>query len=118
MWFEYRQNNSGGSFRFDKKKGISVYVWVEAEDAAAADKRAEDIGLYFNGCDSGCDCPCCGDRWYGKGGWCQDMGVEELPPFIEVYHEWARSDRSDGASEAYAHPLQGKFFAIPTVKRK
>ena len=62
-FFEYRQNNSGGSFAYDGERGISTWVIVEAHDAAEADRRAESIGLYWDGCDAGRDCPCCGDRW-------------------------------------------------------
>lgn len=70
MFFTYRQNNSGGVFDFDDRKGIGVAVIVEAASVAEANERAEAIGLYFDGCDSGIDCDCCGDRWsrpYGDG---------------------------------------------------
>lgn len=43
---------------------------VEADSATEADERAERAGAYFNGCESGMDCECCGDRWsraYGAG---------------------------------------------------
>lgn len=69
-FFTYVQNNTGGSFDFYPKSGITHYVIVEAVDAAHADQRANAIGLYFNGCDDGRDCSCCGDRWcsaYGNG---------------------------------------------------
>ena len=58
-FFEYRQNNSGGSF--DTDMGHAIYV--EADTLNEANARAEFVGVYFNGCDSGQDCPCCGDRW-------------------------------------------------------
>lgn len=64
------QNNSGGSFHFDEAAGITHFVVVEANDVYHATARAEEIGLYWNGCDAGRDCSCCGDRWsepYGKG---------------------------------------------------
>ena len=60
MFYHYSQNNSGGSFDFDKKAGITHHVVIEAESAEAADRKAESIGLYFDG--EG-DCPCCGERW-------------------------------------------------------
>ena len=65
-FYTYRQNNSGGGFVIDKKRGISVYVIIEADSTREADARAEQIGLYFDGYG---DCPCCGNRWsefYGK----------------------------------------------------
>jgi hypothetical protein len=63
-FYEYDQNNSGGSFHNSEKEGIAEYVIIEALNAAHANARAEEIGLYFNGCDAGKDCSCCGDRWY------------------------------------------------------
>lgn len=63
MFYDYRQNNSGGSFYLDETVGHSVIV--EAEDYEQANKRAKEIGLYFDGAG---DCPCCGNRWYAKRG--------------------------------------------------
>lgn len=60
-FYEFRQNNSGGSFDYDEQRGISVSVIVEAVNSAEAVDKALEIGLYFNG--EG-DCECCGDRWY------------------------------------------------------
>lgn len=59
MFYTYNQNNSGGSFDF-QKDAISHYVIIEADSAAEADFRAVQVGVYF---DSSMDCPCCGDRW-------------------------------------------------------
>jgi hypothetical protein len=61
MFYEFHQNNSGGSFVFDKDRGISVNVIVEADSPEDANWRAEHIGLYFSGVG---DCRCCGNRWY------------------------------------------------------
>lgn len=60
-FWTYSQNNTGGSFDYDPNRGISNYVIVEAENADAADERAREIGLYFDGAG---DCSCCGNRWY------------------------------------------------------
>lgn len=57
----YQQNNSGGSFRYDKN--LSCSVIVEADNADKANSKAEDIGIYFNGVNKKRDCKCCGDRW-------------------------------------------------------
>ncbi len=62
-FYRFRQNNSGGSFKIDKKKGIGTNVFIEASSYEDANERAEEIGLYFYGCDKGVDCNCCGDRW-------------------------------------------------------
>jgi hypothetical protein len=70
VFFTYSQNNSGGSFDYDEVSGIGNYVVIEAESVTVANARALDIGLYFDGCDTGMDCSCCGDRWsepYGEG---------------------------------------------------
>lgn len=85
-WFDFSQNNSGGSFRFDEKRGITAYVVIEAIDYKHANMRAEEIGLYFDGCSSGMDCDCCGDRW--SAAWKSDDGEEEP----SVYGEPIRSE--------------------------
>ena len=62
MFFNYNQNNSGGSFVIDDD--VAHYVIIEADTAEEANKKAEEIGIYFDGVDKGWDCYCCGDRWY------------------------------------------------------
>lgn len=61
FWYEYSQNNSGG--RFDIDDNVSIRVLIQAEDKYAANRKAEAVGLYFDGCYEGRDCDCCGDRW-------------------------------------------------------
>lgn len=64
-FYTFSQNNSGGSF-----SGPAHYVIVEADDHDEANQIAQDVaGVYFNGCEDGSDCPCCGDRWYPMGSW-------------------------------------------------
>jgi hypothetical protein len=60
-WYEYRQNNSGGSFI--QNDDVSITVLIQAASTKEADTKAEDIGIYFDGCSDGRDCDCCGDRW-------------------------------------------------------
>jgi hypothetical protein len=63
-WFDYRQNNSGGSFT-----GEYLYIFVEANSPEQADEVAEEHGVYFDD-DYTRDCNCCGTRWsraYGTG---------------------------------------------------
>ncbi len=62
MWFKFDQNNTGG--RFTYSKNLADHVWIEADDPRFANIIAEDLGIYFDGCDAGRDCPCCGDRWH------------------------------------------------------
>lgn len=64
MFYTFTQNNSGGSFVTDDISGIGEYVIIEAKSAKQANEIAENKGIYFNGCDDGTDCSCCGDRWY------------------------------------------------------
>ena len=61
MFYEYWQNNSGGSF--DISEMLDAKVWIEADSADEANEIAESIGIYFNGVVEGMDCSCCGDRW-------------------------------------------------------
>jgi len=61
-FFEFNQNNSGGGFDTDDK--VCHRVIIEAKDSDEASDIAEGLGIYFNGCESGMDCECCGDRWY------------------------------------------------------
>jgi hypothetical protein len=63
MFYLFNQNNSGGSFDFDKASGITHYVIVEADTEESAITKAEQIGLYWDGVENGMDCECCGDRW-------------------------------------------------------
>lgn len=64
MFYKFGQNNSGGSFDYDGERGISHIVFIEADSAEEANRRAESIGIYFYGAETGADCDCCGDRWY------------------------------------------------------
>ena len=61
LYYTYRQNNSGGRFITDDE--VCGFVVIQAHDEKDADRRAQNIGIYFNGVDAGWDCSCCGDRW-------------------------------------------------------
>ena len=76
----YTQNNSAGAYDYPEWSGPAdrggvfaaskyqdklVDVWVLAESTIEADALAQEYaGVYFDGCESGMDCDCCGDRWY------------------------------------------------------
>ena len=64
-FYEFSQNNSGGSFDVDSK--ICHRLFIEAESSKAANQIAEELGCYWDGVDKGMDCNCCGDRWYRDG---------------------------------------------------
>ena len=61
-FYEFDQNNSGGSHSVDSN--LCHRLIIEAMNENEACDIAEGMGVYFNGCDDGMDCPCCGDRWY------------------------------------------------------
>lgn len=94
-WYTYSQNNSGGSFVIDEYAGIAHFVIVQATDAESANDAARRIGLYFNGCDSGRDCSCCGDRWSPAGGWWNDD--DEGTEFPMIFGAPAHEFWNDGA---------------------
>lgn len=99
-WYEYNQNNSGG--HFDADKSVCHRLFVQAENADAANSIAESLGVYFDGVDDGRDCECCGDRWYR-----QDTAVkfpmkysdtltfntiEEYAQYVAKEHGWTDPD--------------------------
>ena len=61
-FFEFSQNNTGGSFDVDEN--VAHRVLIEADTADEAIEKAESLGMYWDGVENGMDCPCCGDRWY------------------------------------------------------
>lgn len=75
-WFHYHQNNSGGFF----ERGMPHNLFVEAESAHVANARAAEVGVYFDGCDWGIDCDCCGDRWS------RARGPDDLPTDRDDYY--------------------------------
>jgi hypothetical protein len=114
MFYTFGQNNSGGSFDFDKSSGITHYVIIEAESAEDANDRAENIGLYFDG---EYDCPCCGSRWHST--W--DSDGKDVP---QIYGEavgkgtpykadtlWMGDD-----PEAVIHYLDGTIEWVKGIK--
>lgn len=66
-FYTYYQNNTGGDFEINKQHGICEIVIIEANSHTEANSIANNIGLYFDGCENGIDCNCCGDRWYEVG---------------------------------------------------
>ena len=91
MFYEFRQNNSGGAWG-----GPAMTVFIEADSGEEANSIAENNGLYFDGVGAGLDCECCGDRWYRKHD--NSEGTAELPNVEtprEIYAEWSRRDKVD-----------------------
>lgn len=113
QFFHFAQNNSGGSFDFELNK-YSHHVIIEARNAEHANALAEELGLYFDGCENGIDCDCCGDRWYQVH---SDDGddvplVYGKPP--EIHEDaWFGKDQPhtyvhflDGTTKGYYNPTQ------------
>lgn len=98
-FYEFDQNNSGGSFDIDPAKGIGPSVYIEATDTAHANARAEELGIYFNGVADGRDCACCGDRWHAL--WRDEEGVSEVVPgkYSFSWHDEIYVHRLDGTIE-------------------
>ena len=68
-FFTFNQNNSGGYFDVDTRRGIDYVVIIEADNATQANEKAQQIGIYFDGVGYGRDCGCCGDRWRAARGY-------------------------------------------------
>jgi len=115
-FFHYSQNNSGGSF--DINETVAHHVIIEALSAKDANIRAVDIGIYFNGCDTGADCSCCGDRWSEQ--WCSNEGddtplIYNDPP--ETYEDYFTKEgqpvchvyRLDGSKTTYRKPVKDQL---------
>lgn len=117
-FYEYRQNNSSGFFVIDND--VSRYVLIEAPSADAANRKAKGVGIYFDGCDWGQDCSCCGDRWYERS--------HPLDDFTA--HHWQHDNKTFDDVRGYAQQIanwdnwaeDGKpsvivYFADGTVER-
>ena len=120
-FYHFSQNNSGGGFDYDPERGITHHVVIEADSAEEANRKAVYIGLYFNGCDDGIDCSCCGDRWSEQ--WLND-GTEEPTIYGEPIETWDPENGAFGLRwidgyEAFVHYKDGtiKGFANSPPKK-
>lgn len=93
-FYQFDQNNSGGSFDVDDK--VCHRLFIEADSEEEATSKAEFLGVYFNGCDDGIDCYCCGDRWYGS----EEVesphpygdSIEEIAQYHADHYGWTTPD--------------------------
>ena len=82
-YYNYRQNNSGGSFA-----DPAINVFIKAETPAEADTIALANGIYFDP-EFEIDCDCCGNRWYPA----TDYDVVDTIPEVSDWHlSWSKSD--------------------------
>ena len=114
LFFEFAQNNSGGIFIFNEQVGYSTIV--EADSAVEANLRAESVGVYFDGCKEGRDCPCCGDRWSrlhkGRRG-------TEVPSHYDKPLPGPSSLLGYWGGWIVVHPKKGKpYYFTPSKKHK
>lgn len=92
-WFEFSQNNTGGSFDVDDN--VCHRLFIEAVDEETASSIAETKGVYFDGVDEGRDCPCCGDRWssyYNEVKFPVDYGSGKVFNTVEEYAQYLADD--------------------------
>lgn len=110
-FYEYSQNNSGGSFDYDEDDGISHYVIVEATSGAEADRLAQRIGLYFDGSS---DCSCCGNRWSEQWGDHSQYEKGELHAHIAdiMTSRWSHKWMEEGQAEIFVHYLDGTVIGF------
>lgn len=113
-FFNFHQNNTGGSFDYDESAGISVNVIIEADNDDDADIKLIRIGGYFDGCDDGRDCSCCGDRWYRS----HESDGKDVPKVYsdEVHPGDRMPDKrfnmkwmKDGNAEGFIHYADGRI---------
>lgn len=118
-FWHFNQNNSGGSFVQDHKSGLSHHVIIEAESEQQANEIAQTKGIYFNGCASGDDCSCCGDRWYeayGNGDEVPTIYSQPICLTTNTYKSDYGSWMEDGI-EAYVHFFDGRIVPIKAQKK-
>lgn len=105
MWYEYDQNNSGGSFQLNDNLGVKV--WIEARNADEANGYAQSIGIYFDE-DYSIDCECCGTRWSEVSTWREYSSLEEATQHVFDFDKSWRV-RWDGARAGVAHYQDGRI---------
>jgi hypothetical protein len=108
MWFEFRQNNSGGAFVVDES--VAQYVYIQAPTADAANERAKNVGIYFDGTG---DCPCCGNRWYETDDESDAVSdIDEITAYRwpDRYVSWTRSTEVPQASLARTRDIDRAVF--------
>ena len=90
-FYEFGQNNSGGSFTINDK--LCHRVYIEAESHRMANSKLEDLGGYFDGVENDRDCDCCGDRWY-------EVSASDAMEFPKTYGTFTE-ERAKELSEKY-----------------
>ena len=104
MFYEFRQNNSGGYFDVDEN--LCHRLYIEADTQSEAISKAEELGCYWDGVDNGIDCPCCGDRWDEN---CNEIDIKKYQTEV-----WVNSSDINKWNKRY-----GKYNIIesPSVQK-
>lgn len=111
--YEISQNNSGGSFQVDENLCWKLYI--EAKSANDAASLAEGLGCYWNGCDEGMDCPCCGDRWSEP--WESDaLDLDKINQWETDIYIWQDKDATKEEIEAKWHKFYGEYDILEEPK--
>ena len=113
--YEFRQNNSGGSF--DVNDNVTHRVFIEAKDKDAAIYKALTLGVYFDGVDEGIDCECCGNRWHKP--WHVHTSNSEDKPREEIEDELQELANTYGwtTPDIYLYYADGTKKEFYTQKR-
>lgn len=106
--YVFPQNNTFGTF----DAGVGHTVLVEALTPEEACARAQTVGVYFNGCATGRDCDCCGDRWYTPYydplPFERPLGIDTLEAYLPRYSERnLRVVYADGGQDFYSRGGDG-----------
>jgi hypothetical protein len=118
-WFEFSQNNSGGSFDVDDN--VCHRLFIEAEDEKSAFDIAESKGIYFDGVEKGIDCECCGDRWSS---YCPEVsfplqyGIGQVFSSVEEYAQHLADDWGWTIPDSRIFYHDGKIVEINKKKAK
>ena len=117
QFYEISQNNSGGSFVTDDK--LCHRLFIEAESSDEAESIAEDLGCYWDGCSTGNDCSCCGDRWHRP--WDNGIDLEEMNTKWNGYevNEWVKKSGSETIIEDFKSKYEGMtWLEEPKLEKK
>jgi hypothetical protein len=113
-FFLFRQNNSGGSFVINDNVAHSVII--EAYSPKEADARAEAIGVYFDGCMTGRDCDCCGDRWSSQ--WGNEDGTDTPLIYGEEIGSHDEFFAKEGQPVCHVYHLDGSKTTYRKAKKE
>ena len=107
MFYEFYQNNSGGSFIVNDT--LCERVIIEADSEEEAISKGKELGMYWDGVSCGIDCSCCGDRW----------NTPEEVDLIRYQEEgWPAFDYSDITRKYKGDPLEEWLKAYGHYTRK